>query len=205
MATPRMRRINEVLREVIGAAITTELSDPRIGFVTVTSVETSPDLRSRQGARQRARRRARRARRRSTGLRSSHGVLQSKIAAETRMKRTPTLTFHYDPTVEQGMRISQLLEEERGMSETTDIGATAIEQVANEIRSARALPAHRPRGPRRRRARLAARHAPPARPARQGLGDVPRGEGVPAADRVPLPAARGGLPRGRRPTWPTAR
>ena len=46
MATPRMRRINEVLREVIGAAIATELSDPRIGFVTVTSVETSPDLRT---------------------------------------------------------------------------------------------------------------------------------------------------------------
>lgn len=110
MATPRMRRINEVLREVIGAAIATELSDPRIGFVTVTSVETSPDLRSakvhvsvlgddeaRAGA--------------LVGLRSSHGVLQAKIAAETRMKRTPTLTFHYDPSVEQGMRISQLLEE----------------------------------------------------------------------------------------------
>ena len=47
-------------------------------------------------------------------LRSSHGVLQSKIAAETRMKRTPTLTFHYDPTVEQGMRISQLLEDDDG-------------------------------------------------------------------------------------------
>ena len=45
-----------------------------------------------------------------TGLRSSHGVLQSKIAAETRMKRTPTLTFHYDPTVEQGMRITRLLD-----------------------------------------------------------------------------------------------
>ena len=45
MATPRMRRINEVLREVVGAAIA-ELSDPRIGFVTVTSVETSPDLRA---------------------------------------------------------------------------------------------------------------------------------------------------------------
>ena len=73
MTAPRMRRINEVLREVIGAAIATELSDPRIGFVTVTSVETSPDLRSakvhvsvlgdedaREGA--------------LDGLRSSHGV-----------------------------------------------------------------------------------------------------------------------------------
>jgi len=111
MAAPRMRRINEVLREVIGSAIAAELSDPRIGFVTVTSVETSPDLRSakvhvsvlgdedaREGT--------------LAGLRSSHGILQAKIAAETRMKRTPTLSFHYDPTVERGMRISELLEEE---------------------------------------------------------------------------------------------
>ena len=110
MATPRMRRINEVLREVVGAAIS-ELSDPRIGFVTVTSVETSPDLHAAKvhvsvlgcDEEQAAT---------LEGLRSSHGVLQSKIAAETRMKRTPTLTFHYDPTVEQGMRISQLLDEE---------------------------------------------------------------------------------------------
>ena len=111
MPGPRMRRINEVVREVIGAAVATELGDPRIGFVTVTSVETSPDLRTAKvhvsvlgSAEEREETLA--------GLRSSHGVLQSKIAAETRMKRTPMLSFHYDPTVEQGMRISQLLEEE---------------------------------------------------------------------------------------------
>ena len=110
MATPRMRRINEVLREVIGGAIA-ELSDPRIGFVTVTSVETSPDLRA---ARVHVSVLGSETEREETlaGLRSSHGVLQSKIAAETRMKRTPTLTFVYDETVEKGMRISQLLEEE---------------------------------------------------------------------------------------------
>jgi ribosome-binding factor A len=111
MATPRMRRINEVLREVVGAAIATDLSDPRIGFVTVTSVETSPDLRTAKvhvsvlGDEQ-----AREAT--LAALRASHGVIQAKIAAETRMKRTPTVSFHYDPTVEQGMRISRLLEEE---------------------------------------------------------------------------------------------
>jgi ribosome-binding factor A len=106
-----MRRINEVLREVIGAAISGELSDPRIGFVTVTSVETSPDLRSARvyvsvlGSEEE---------REATleGLRSSHGVLQSRIAAETRMRRTPTLTFHYDETIERGVRISRLLEDE---------------------------------------------------------------------------------------------
>jgi ribosome-binding factor A len=111
MATARMRRINEVLREVVGAAIGSELSDPRIGFVTVTSVETSPDLRTAKvyvsvlGSE---------AEREATlaALRSSHGVIQSKIAAETRMKRTPTLSYHYDETIERGMRISRLLEEE---------------------------------------------------------------------------------------------
>ena len=111
MAGSRMRRINEVLREVVGAAISGELSDPRIGFVTVTAVETSPDLRTAKvfvsvlGSDEE---------REATleGLRSSHGVIQSRIAAETRMKRTPTLTFHYDDTIEKGARISELLEEE---------------------------------------------------------------------------------------------
>ena len=112
MAGPRMRRINGVLREVVGAAIAGDLSDPRIGFVTVTSVETSPDLRTAkvfvsvlgdEEAREET----------LGGLRSSHGVIQSRIAAETRMKRTPTLTFHYDDTIAQGVRISKLLEQEQ--------------------------------------------------------------------------------------------
>ena len=104
-----MRRINEVLREVVGAAVAGELNDPRIGFVTVTSVETSPDLRTAKvfvsvlGSEEE---------REETfeGLRSSHGVIQSRIAAETRMKRTPTLTFHYDDTIEKASRVSELLE-----------------------------------------------------------------------------------------------
>jgi ribosome-binding factor A len=111
MPSGRMRRINQMLREVVGSAISSDLNDPRIGFVTVTSVETTPDLRS---ARvyvsvlgDEAQREASLA-----GLRSSHGVIQSKIAAETRMKRTPTLTFEYDETVERGVRISKLLDSE---------------------------------------------------------------------------------------------
>ncbi len=111
MAAPRMRRINEVLREVIGATISTDLNDPRIGFVTVTSVETSPDLRA---AKVHVSVLGDEAQREETltGLRSSHGVIQQRIAAQTRMKRTPTLTFHYDPTVETGVRISNLLDDE---------------------------------------------------------------------------------------------
>src|SRR4051794_40644 len=110
MAGPRMRRINEVLREVVGAAVAGELNDPRIGFVTVTSVETTSDLRAAKvfvsvlgSAEERDATLA--------GLASSHGVIQSRIARETRMKRTPTLTFHYDDTIEKGDRISRLLDE----------------------------------------------------------------------------------------------
>ena len=109
MPTERMRRVNEVMREVIGSAITTELEDPRIGFVTVTSVETSPDLRS---ARVHVSVLGDDAERAATlaGLRSSHGVLQARIAREMRIKRTPTLSFHYDETPERGVRISRLLD-----------------------------------------------------------------------------------------------
>jgi ribosome-binding factor A len=107
----RMRRVNELMREVIGSAIVSELEDPRIGFVTVTSVDTSPDLRT---ARVYVSVLGDEAEREATlaGLRSSHGVLQSAIAREMRIKRTPTLSFHYDDTPERGMRITRLLEDE---------------------------------------------------------------------------------------------
>ncbi len=102
--------MNEVIREVLGAAIATELKDPRIGFVTITSVETSPDLRHARvfvsvlGSEEE---------RQATldGLSSAHGVLQSKIASEVRLKRTPTLDFQYDETIDKGMRITELLDE----------------------------------------------------------------------------------------------
>jgi len=97
------------MREVIGSAIATELEDPRIGFVTVTSVETSPDLRS---ARVHVSVLGGEAERDATlaGLSSSHGVLQARIAREMRLKRTPTLSFHYDAAPERGARIWRLLE-----------------------------------------------------------------------------------------------
>jgi ribosome-binding factor A len=105
-----MRRVNEVIRQVLGDVIATDLKDPRIGFVTVTDVDTSPDLRTARvyvsvlgGESERDKALA--------GLRSSHGFLQGKIAAELRMKRTPTLTFHYDDSVDRGVRISRLLDQ----------------------------------------------------------------------------------------------
>ena len=110
MAVSRMRRVDGVLREVIGATIGGELQDPRIGFVTVTAVQTSPDLRTAQvhvsvlgSDEEKADTMA--------GLRASHGVIQKAIAAQTRMKRTPTLTFVYDESVERADRITRMLDE----------------------------------------------------------------------------------------------
>jgi ribosome-binding factor A len=105
-----MRRVNESIKEILGDAIATEVKDPRIGFVTVTDVDTSPDLRAARvyvsvlgSEEERADS--------LEGLRSSHGFLQGKIASAMRMKRTPTLTFEYDESAERGARISRLLEE----------------------------------------------------------------------------------------------
>jgi ribosome-binding factor A len=107
--TSRMRRVNESIREVLSEAVGS-LLDPRIGFVTVTGVETSPDLRHARvfvsvlgSERKRVRT--------LEGLASAHGVLQARIADELRLKRTPQLAFEYDPTVERGVRMSQLIDE----------------------------------------------------------------------------------------------
>jgi ribosome-binding factor A len=112
MAAGRMRRVNEAVREVLSARLAEGLDDPRIGFVTVTSVETSPDLRH---ARVYVSVLGSEAEREATlaGLESAHGLLQQSIAGELRMKRTPTLQFVFDASIERGMRITELLEDER--------------------------------------------------------------------------------------------
>ena len=110
MAGARMRRVNEAVKEVLSSQLALGLKDPRIGFVTVTGVDTSPDLRAarvyvsilgseeeREAALE--------------GLRSSKGFLQSRIGDELRMKRTPTLSFHYDETVERADRMTRLIDE----------------------------------------------------------------------------------------------
>jgi ribosome-binding factor A len=105
----RMRRVNEAVRQVLSEALG-ELKDPRIGFVTVTGVETSTDLRHAKvyvsvfGSRE--------SRDESlAGLEAAHGVLQGRLARELRLKRTPQLAFEYDPTVERGVRMTQLIDE----------------------------------------------------------------------------------------------
>ena len=111
MSGDRMRRVDEAIREVLSDALGgSELKDPRIGFVTVTDVKTSADLRHARvyvtvlgDERQREESLA--------GLQSAHGVLQRRVSTQLRMKRTPTLAFHYDDTTDRAMRMEQLLDD----------------------------------------------------------------------------------------------
>jgi ribosome-binding factor A len=110
MTSDRMRRVDEAVREVLSDAIASDVKDPRIGFVTVTAVQTSPDLRharvfvsvlGESAVRERS----------LAGLRSAHGYLQRRVATELRIKHTPTLEFAYDDSLDRSLRINELLEE----------------------------------------------------------------------------------------------
>jgi ribosome-binding factor A len=106
-----MRRVNEAIRQVLTDALAGELKDPRVGFVTVTDVDTSPDLRHARvyvsvlGAP---------AEREGTmdGLRSAHGFLQGGIGDELHLKPHPELRFLYDDTAERAARLETLLHDE---------------------------------------------------------------------------------------------
>ena len=105
-----MRRVDEAVREVLSSRLAAGLKDPRIGFVTVTAVETAPDLRH---ARVYVSVLGTEEEREQTleGLASSHGFLQAALGRELRMKRTPTLEFVHDYSIDQGFRIDRLIEE----------------------------------------------------------------------------------------------
>jgi ribosome-binding factor A len=106
-----MRKVNEGVREVVSTALTSGDMDPRIGFVTITDVRTSPDLRhatiyvslfGEESAREES----------LAALDESRIELQREIALHLRMKNTPKLKFAYDDTVDRSMRVSELINKE---------------------------------------------------------------------------------------------
>lgn len=108
----RMRRVDTALRQVLAQAIARELSDPRLGFVTITQVESTQDVREakvyftcldRRGAED-----ARAA------LDSARGVLQARVARELRTRQTPQLTFIHDTTQEDAVALTRLIDEVTG-------------------------------------------------------------------------------------------
>ena len=111
----RLLRVNESIKETLSTIISAEgLKDPRVGFVTVTGVEASPDLRHAKvfvsvlgnAAARDATMKA---------LEKSVGYLQSRLGASLRMRRTPQLQFCYDDTLDNALHIQSLLKKEEGL------------------------------------------------------------------------------------------
>ena len=188
MSTGRMRRIDEAIRQVIGEAVAGELKDPRVGFVTVTDVRTSADLSHARvyvsvlGDAPEQREAT------SEGLRSAHGYLQRRVAAQLRLKRTPTLSSSTTTRPTGRMRVDELIDGEESVTRWRE--QEGYREAVGERPRARtrahprghALRARHAREPRRRRARLAGGNAGAAERTRQGLADVHR-----AASELPLP------------------
>ena len=128
----RMRRVNEAVKQVLSEAIPS-LKDPRIGFVTVTTVETTTDLDHAKvwvsvfgGEDQR--------KKTLEALDGAAGVLQGRIGKELGLRRTPRLEFVYDRAVEQGVRMTRLIDELAPPTETT-MPSSDIDAVVEALRA----------------------------------------------------------------------
>lgn len=109
MVSFRIERVQELLKEVI-SEVMRELKDPRVGFATITDVVVSPDLRhakifvsilgkeeERQGT--------------MIGLNNARGFIRREISKNIRLKHIPDLTFHFDESIERGVRVVHIIHE----------------------------------------------------------------------------------------------
>ena len=108
---PRMARVNELIREVLAEELE-RLADPELGFLTVTAVDVSTDLRhanvyySVLGPAEKHEQAA-------AALRANTPALKSAMARQVRLKYIPDLVFKVDSGVARGERIEEILRELR--------------------------------------------------------------------------------------------
>jgi ribosome-binding factor A len=105
---PRSARVNQILREVISDELL-RISDvdERLGLLTVTGVETTPDMRQAMVFLDSLREDAKAA------LEEHRAQLQAAVNAQTRLKRTPKLSFMADPAVASGTAVEEILRRTR--------------------------------------------------------------------------------------------
>lgn len=117
----RTSRVASLIREVIATAVTLEIKDPSVTGVTITDVEITGDLREAkvffvtEGSEQ-ARRGAQR------GLERASGYLRRMLGQRVQMRTTPTLSFHYDASLDYGARIDRVLKEIETQRDQADEG-----------------------------------------------------------------------------------
>ncbi|HEY3121798.1 MAG TPA: 30S ribosome-binding factor RbfA [Vicinamibacteria bacterium] len=117
MSARRTERLGEEIREGVAEILGGQLKDPRIGFVTVTRVSLTPDLRTARvhvgvlgDAAQRDKTLA--------GLRQAAGFVRRTLGRRLRVRHTPELLFEYDEGLDATDRVARLLEEVRAESDT---------------------------------------------------------------------------------------
>lgn len=108
MPSQRAQRVGESIQQEISALLLRGLKDPRIGFVTITGVEVTPDLHLARVyytviGDDAARRNS------GDGLKSSIPFIRHQLGKQLRMKYVPDLIFEYDASIDYGNRIESLL------------------------------------------------------------------------------------------------
>jgi len=110
MSGRRRERVGEAMRDVIAELLTREIKDPRVGMVTLTAVDVSPDLRHARvyfsslgdsAERERC----------LAGLQSAAGFMKGQLARRLRLRYAPELTFMLDPSLENAERMAPLLKQ----------------------------------------------------------------------------------------------
>ncbi len=106
----RSQRVAEQIRRELAELIRLEVKDPRVGFITLTDVEITPDyahakvfftsMRGEEGLDEIL-----------VGLRRASGFLRRELGKRVRIHTLPELHFQYDSSVERGSRMSQLIDE----------------------------------------------------------------------------------------------
>jgi ribosome-binding factor A len=104
----RLARLRELFKEEISLILQRETKDPRIGFVSVTDVEVSPDLRHAkvfvsilgdEEAKVKT----------MAGLGNAQGFIRTELGRRIRLRRIPQLFFKLDNSIERGVRVQHLL------------------------------------------------------------------------------------------------
>ncbi len=103
----RPERVGHMVQQLLAEMFARGMRDPRIGFVTITSVKMSPDLREARvywtvhGSDQREHT--------AKGLENARGFLRREIGLHLKLRLTPELYFTYDEAIDRGERIEQLI------------------------------------------------------------------------------------------------
>lgn len=106
----RLRRVEDQIQRELSEILRSQLKDPRVGMITLTAVEVSPDL-GHAKVFFTTLAQAQALSQTEEGLRRAAGFLRSALGQRLKIRNIPELHFQYDASVERGMRLAHLIDE----------------------------------------------------------------------------------------------